>query len=457
MKFISDLSSDNIKGLVWSLALPSMLSQLVSVLYSIVDRMYIGNIPGYGETALAGVGVCGPIITLISSFAFLVGIGGSPLVSIKLGEGRVRDAKKIVANCFVFLLVLAVIVTILAFLFRRPILITFGASEALYPYAESYFSVYLLGTVFALVATGMNQFIITQGYSRNGMLSVVIGAVTNIILDPIFIFILDMGVTGAAVATVFSQIASCAYVLWFLFRGSALVPITFGGYDLKIIGRVTVIGMSSFLIILFDNVMLISLNMMLQKHGGAGYGDMLLTCNTIVQSFELLITMPLGGLTMGTQTILGYNFGARRPDKILRAQRMIFAIAVGFCALMFLAAQIIPHLFARIFTQDPEYIDMTARLIRIYTLGTIPLAIQYEIVDGFTGLGMVKIALPLSVFRKIVFFSCVFILPVFFPIENIFWCEAISDILPPIVSLTVYLLTIKRVIRREPPPAKPAA
>lgn len=457
MKFISDLSSDNIKGLVWSLALPSMLSQLVSVLYSIVDRMYIGNIPGYGETALAGVGVCGPIITLISSFAFLVGIGGSPLVSIKLGEGRVRDAKKIVANCFVFLLVLAVIVTILAFLFRRPILITFGASEALYPYAESYFSVYLLGTVFALVATGMNQFIITQGYSQNGMLSVVIGAVTNIILDPIFIFILDMGVTGAAVATVFSQIASCAYVLWFLFRGSALVPITFGGYDLKIIGRVTVIGMSSFLIILFDNVMLISLNMMLQKHGGAGYGDMLLTCNTIVQSFELLITMPLGGLTMGTQTILGYNFGARRPDKILRAQRMIFAIAVGFCALMFLAAQMIPHLFARIFTQDPEYIDMTARLIRIYTLGTIPLAIQYEIVDGFTGLGMVKIALPLSVFRKIVFFSCVFILPVFFPIENIFWCEAISDILPPIVSLTVYLLTIKRVIRREPPPAKPAA
>lgn len=185
MRLISDLSSDNIKGLVWSLAIPSMLSQLVSVLYSIVDRMYIGNIPGYGETALAGVGVCGPIVTLISSFAFLVGIGGSPLVSIRLGEGKVREAKKVVANCFVYLLALSVVVTVLAFVFRRPILITFGASEALYPYAESYFSIYLLGTVFALIATGMNQFIITQGFSKNGMLSVLIGAVTNIILDPI--------------------------------------------------------------------------------------------------------------------------------------------------------------------------------------------------------------------------------------------------------------------------------
>ena len=367
-----------------------------------------------------------------------------------------REAKKVVANCFVYLLALSVVVTVLAFVFRRPILITFGASEALYPYAESYFSIYLLGTVFALIATGMNQFIITQGFSKNGMLSVLIGAVTNIILDPIFIFVLDMGVAGAAIATVISQIASCAYVLWFLLRGSVLVPITFGGYDLKIIGRVTAIGMSSFLIILFDNVMLIALNMMLQRYGGAGYGDMLLTCNTIVQSFELLITMPLGGLTMGTQTILGYNLGARRPDKILKAQRVIFLTAVVFCGLMFLAAQLIPHLFARIFTQDPEYIDMTARLIRIYTLGTIPLALQYGIVDGFTGMGMVKIALPLSVFRKVVFFACIFILPVLFPIENIFWCEAISDIFPPLVSLTVYLLTIKRVIRRDPAPKRAA-
>ena len=251
------------------------------------------------------------------------------------------------------------------------------------------------------------------------------------------------------VATVISQVASCAFVLCVLFGKHIEVPITFGGYDLKVIGRVTSIGMSAFLIILFDNVMLISLNMMLQRYGGDN-SDMLLTCNTIVQSFELLITMPLGGLTMGTQTILGYNLGARRPEKILRAQRYIFVIAVSFCVLMTLAAQTIPHLFAGIFTKEPEYIAMTARLIRIYTLGTVLLGMQYEIVDGFTGMGVVKIALPLSVFRKVIFFACIFILPRFLPIEQIFFCEPISDILPPLVSILVYALTIKRVINRGP-------
>ena len=449
MKFTNDLGSDNIKGLVWTLAVPSMLSQLVSVLYSIVDRMYIGNIPSNGTQALAGVGVCGPIVTLISSFAFLVGIGGAPLVSINLGEKNIDAAKKVIANCFVYILALAVPVTVLAYIFRRPILLTFGATEAVYPYAETYFSLYLLGTVFALTATGMNQFIITQGHSRSGMFSVLIGAIINIVLDPIFIFALHMGVAGAAIATVISQVASCAFVLCVLFSKHIEVPITFGGYDLKVIGRVTSIGMSAFLIILFDNVMLISLNMMLQRYGGDN-SDMLLTCNTIVQSFELLITMPLGGLTMGTQTILGYNLGARRPEKILRAQRYIFVIAVSFCALMTLAAQTIPHLFAGIFTKEPEYIAMTARLIRIYTLGTVLLGMQYEIVDGFTGMGVVKIALPLSVFRKVVFFACIFILPRFLPIEQIFFCEPISDIFPPLGSILVYALTIKRVINRGP-------
>ena len=185
MKFTNDLGSDNIKGLVWTLAVPSMLSQLVSVLYSIVDRMYIGNIPSNGTQALAGVGVCGPIVTLISSFAFLVGIGGAPLVSINLGEKNIDAAKKVIANCFVYILALAVPVTVLAYIFRRPILLTFGATEAVYPYAETYFSLYLIGTVFALTATGMNQFIITQGHSRSGMFSVLIGAIINIVLDPI--------------------------------------------------------------------------------------------------------------------------------------------------------------------------------------------------------------------------------------------------------------------------------
>ena len=451
-----DLGNEPVRHLLLILAVPAITSQVVNALYNMVDRMYIGHIPEVGSAALTGVGVCFPIIMIISAFAYLMGMGGAPRASIYMGKKDNDTAEKILGNSLSALIITSIILTITVLVFKEPLLYLFGASENTISYAESYMTIYAVGTIFVQLTLGLNAFISAQGFSTISMMTVIIGAVSNIILDPIFIFVFDMGVAGAAIATVISQIASCAYVLWFLLSGNVIVPITFGGYDLKIIGRVTMIGMSSFLIILFDNVMLISLNMMLQSRGGEGYGDMLLTCNTIVQSFELLITMPLGGLTMGTQTILGYNLGARRPDKILKAQRIIFLMAAAFCAVMFLAAQFIPQVFARIFTQNPEYIDMTARLIRIYTLGTITLAIQYAIVDGFTGMGMVKIALPLSVFRKIVFFACIFILPVFFPIENIFWCEAISDIFPPLISLTVYLLTIKRVIRRGPAPKRAA-
>lgn len=451
MKLITDLGSDNIKGLVWSLAIPSMLSQLVSVLYSVVDRMYIGNIEGYGEVALAGVGVCGPIVTLISSFAFLVGIGGAPLISIRMGEGRMEEAKRVVANGFVMLTAIAFIVMLLAMAFKRSILMGFGASETTYVYADQYFTIYLYGTVFALLATGMNQFVITQGFAKHGMLSVMLGAVTNIVLDPIFIFTLDMGVKGAALATILSQMASCAYVLCFLFSKHAKIGITFGGYSAAIMGRIASIGLSAFLIIMLDNVMLIALNAMLQKHGGPARGDMLITCNTILQSFMLIITMPLGGLTTGTQTVLGYNLGAGRPDKIMRAQKVIFATGVVFCTIMFLISQFAPQYFVYIFTRKPEYVDMTVSLVRMYTLGVIPLAIQYEIIDGFTGMGVVRAALPLSLFRKLVYFACVFIIPLFFDAEKIFWCEPISDIFPPLVSLTVYLLIIKKVIHRHRP------
>ena len=204
----NDLGRDPIRQLVLRIAIPSMLAQFVSVLYSVVDRMYIGNIPEVGNLALAGAGVCGPIVTMIGSVAFLVGVGGSPLVSIRMGAGDNEGAKRILANCFVLLVGLAAALMALAYATRRPVLMLFGASEASLPYAETYYSVYLTGTVFALLSTGMNQFIICQGFAKKGMLSVMLGAVLNIVLDPVFIFVLDMGVAGAAVATVLSQLAS---------------------------------------------------------------------------------------------------------------------------------------------------------------------------------------------------------------------------------------------------------
>ncbi|RGY96122.1 MATE family efflux transporter [Clostridium sp. AM58-1XD] len=452
MKLENNLDTDDMRGLVWRLAFPSMLAQFVSVFYSIVDRMYIGNIPEIGELALAGVGVCGPIVTLLTAFSFLVGIGGAPLMSIKMGQKNIKGAQRILSNCFLMLAVISVVITILSLLMKRHLLMWFGASSRTYEYANAYITIYLLGTVFALMTAGMNQFIICQGFAKIGMKSVILGAVSNIVLDPIFIFALHMGVRGAALATVLSQMASCIYVLAFLFGDRPPVKITFGGYHWFIMRRVALLGFSYFLIIAFDNILIISLNTVIQRYGGPERGDMLLTCATIVQSFMLIVTMPLGGITTGTQTILGYNYGAKRPDRIIKAEKHILYLALGFTGIMFLAAQTVPQLFVRIFTGNEEYVRLTVWAIRIYTLGIIPLGAQYVIVDGFTGLGQAKIAIILSTFRKAVFFLCVFSIPPLFGVTNVFYTEPISDILAVICSAVTFRLVFKKVIgyqRRE--------
>lgn len=449
MKVENNLDTDQIRGLVWRLAFPSMLAQFVSVFYSIVDRMYIGNIAGAGETALAGVGICGPIVTLISSVAFLVGVGGSPLMSIRLGEKNERAARQILGNCFLLLSVLSVFITILSLLLKGRLLMWFGASETTFPYANAYITIYLLGTVFALLTTGMNQFIICQGFAKAGMKSVLIGAVLNILLDPVFIFLFRMGVKGAAVATVLSQMASCCYVLKFLFSDRPPVGITFGGYDWQLMKRVMLVGLSPFLIIAFDNILIISLNTVIQKYGGPEKGDMLLTCMTIVQSFMLMVTMPLGGITSGTQTILGYNYGAKRPDRIKKAELHIGAMGLVFTSIMFLLANTVPELFVRIFTQNEEYVDLTVWAIRIYTMGIIPLAAQYTVVDGFTGMGIAPVAISLSMLRKVIFLGGALLIPGWYGISNIFYIEPVSDFISAAVSVTVYFLVIDKIINRK--------
>lgn len=446
MKLENNLDTDDIRGLVWRLAIPSMLAQFVSVFYSIVDRMYIGNIPEIGEAALAGVGVCGPIVTLVSSFAFLVGVGGAPLMSIRLGEKSERAASQILANCFLMLSILSVILTAVSLILKDRLLWWFGAGEGTFLYARQYITIYLMGTVFALMTTGMNQFIICQGFAKVGMKSVILGAVTNIVLDPVFIFGLDMGVQGAAVATVISQMASCAYALAFLFGKRVPIKITFRGYDWRIMRRVAFIGMSPFIIIFMDNVLVISLNTMIQRMGGPGQGDMLLTCTTIVQSFMLMVTMPLGGITGGTQTVLGYNYGAKRPDRIWKAEKWIGGLSLLFTTIMFLIAQLIPELFVRLFTQNQEYVNLSVWAIRIYTMGVIPLAVQYTIVDGFTGMGISPVAMGLSTWRKLVFLSGVFLIPKYFGITNVFYTEPLSDFLGTLVSVVTFFLLFRRIV-----------
>lgn len=448
MKIENDLGRDDVKLLVLRIALPSMLAQFVSVLYSVVDRMYIGNIPEIGEIALAGVGVCGPIVTLITAFGSLVGVGGAPLMSIRLGEKDEGGAKQILANCFFLLSLIAVAITAAALIMKDSLLMWFGASRAIFPYADEYITVYLFGTIFALLSIGMNQFIICQGFARVAMKSVVLGAVINIALDPVFIFALDMGVRGGALATVLSQMASAAFVLLFLFGKKVPIRITFGGYHWRIMRKVILLGLSPFLIIAFDNVLIIAMNAALQRFGGEK-GDMLLTCNTILQSFMLMVTMPLSGITGGTQAILGYNFGARRSDRVLAAQQYIVLLGIFFTTIMFIIAQTMPQYFVRIFTREEEYVELTVWAIRIFTLGVIPLAVQYAIVDGYTGMGIASIAISLSSFRKIIYLLGVFLIPAFFSVETIFYTEPLSDFLATAVSTTVYLLTMKKILRRR--------
>ena len=427
MKLENNLGEDPIGKLVMRLAIPSMFAQFVSVLYSIVDRMFIGNIKEIGEVALAGVGVCGPIVTLLSSFAALIGIGGAPLMSMKMGAKDEKGAEKILANCFLMLLVISGVLMAVAFLLKEQMLWWFGAGERTFSYANEYITIYLMGTVFAILTVGMNQFIICQGFAKVGMISVLIGAVCNIILDPICIFVFHMGVKGGAFATILSQMASCIFVLQFLFSKKVPIRITFGGYHKNIMKRVLTLGFTPFIIIAFDNILIISLNAILQKYGGVK-GDMLLTCGTIVQSFMLLVTMPLGGITGGTQAILAYNYGAGNTERIKKAEKYIAAYALVFTGILFLAAQIIPEYFVKIFTQNETYISLTVWAIRVYTLGIIPLALQYTIVDGFTGMGIANLAISLSFFRKGLYFLGIFLIPVFFPIENVFFTEPITDI-----------------------------
>lgn len=449
MRQENNLGEDSVGRLVLRIALPSMLAQFVSMLYSMVDRMYIGNIPDAGSLALAGVGVCGPIITMVGSIAALVGIGGSPLMSMCMGEQDMKRAKDIMANCFLMLILLSVAATAILYPIRKPMLLLFGASELTMPFADEYFSICILGTLVASISVGMNQFVICQGYSKKAMSAVVIGAVINIVLDPIFIFVFKMGVTGAAIATVISQFISSCIVLSFLFSRNSPIKITFGGYRLGIMRQVATIGFTPFIIIAVDNMMVIAMNTVLQRYGGVEQGSMLVTCATIAQSFMLVVTMPLGGISGGTKTILSYNYGARQIERVNEAQRKIFLLCLAYTGLMTVFAWLGGGWFVRLFTNDPVVKSNALWAIHVCTMFLLPLGLQYEIVDGFTAIGKVRFALPLSFWRKLVYFAALFILPAIYGVKAVFYAEAIADIIGPAVSIIVYLAAMKRVLRKR--------
>ncbi len=432
----NDLENEKIEKLVFNIAIPSMIGQFVNVLYSIIDRIYIGHLANVGKLALAGVGVCGPVVTMISAFASLIGVGGAPLCAIKMGEKDNDSAKKIVSNAFILLIFFSFLVMTICYPLADNMLLAFGASDNTLAFASKYFKIYLIGTPFALLSIGMNNFISCQGYSKLSMFSVLIGAVTNIILDPILMFVFHMGIAGAALASIIGQFISCVFVLYILLSNKLEVSLSICGIDINICLNIMKIGLTQFLIIAFDNVMIIAMNYILKKYGGDN-GDLLISVNTILQSFMLIVTMPLGGISGGTQCILSYNFGAYKMDRVKKAYRYICKVCIGYCTIMFILIWLFGKGFILLFNNDEIVVLNCLKAMHLYTIFLIPLGLQYELVDGMTGLGQVRISFPLSFFRKSVYFIALFIIPLKFDPIYVFLAESISDLLGPLVSYFV--------------------
>lgn len=449
MKKTNDFGKDSIPLLVLKTSVPFMLAQLVNVLYSIVDRIYVGNIPVIGADSLAGAGICAPIITLLSSFATLVGIGGSVFFSVRLGAGDEKSARRILANSFSLLLILSAILTVVFLLTKSHLLNWFGASEVTFPYADAYLTIYTLGTFFALLSLGMNYFITAQGFPGLGMMTTLIGAGVNIVLDPVFIFVFKMNIAGAAVATVIAQMCSCIFVLCTLKRKKMRIPLAIARPERVIVRRIFAIGFSPFVILATDSIIIIAMNAVLQYYGGKEYGDTLITAATIVQSYMLLITSPMLGITGGSQPLISYNYGANQAARIRKTVFCVLMLCICFTTVMFLVSRLIPEFFVQIFTSDPEYRELAVWGIRVFTMMIIPLSFQYVFVDSLTALGMTGKSLALSLFRKSLYFLSTCVLPAVLTANACFYAEPVADGVASVVSTVVFFFVWKKYLRGD--------
>ena len=432
-----------VKKLVWKLGVPAMLAQLFNILYSIVDRIYIGHMASGAEIALASIGICSPAFTAITGFASLVGVGGAALMSISMGEKDHEAAQRSMNNSVLLLLICSAMVMAALLLFKKPFLYLLGCSDTMYSTANIYFTIYSLGTGAVLCGTGLNRFIMGQGYARQGMLSVVIGALLNIALDPVFIYVLHMGVAGAALATVISQFGVLIYVLAVLNRRSMPVRIEFGQYSGAVCLKILSIGSMPFLIIVLDNILIILLNAMLRKYGGS-LGDQYISYAAVVQSVMVVAICPAEGLTSGCSTLFSYYYGSGSYAKVIDSFRYVLLYTGLYLGILTLAIAAVPEVFVRLFLSSLGAIAQCAVFTRRYCIGFAFVAIRFAFVDGFTAMGMVKEAIPISFFRKSLYVIAVLTLPCLFPLEYIFYACPLSDCIGAIFTLIMYLLVLKK-------------
>ena len=446
----NDLGRDKIPRLLMRLALPAVAAQLVNALYNIVDRMYIGHIPGEGDLALTGVGVTFAVIMLVSALASLVCVGGGARAAIHMGEGKNDKAEEILGNCTLLLVLLSVAVMLGLWFIREPMLLLFGASENTVGYGSDYLGIYLLGTIFVMISIGLNYFISTQGFSTVSMATTLIGAVVNIVLDPVFIFGFDMGVKGAALATVIAQAVSAAWVLKFLLGSKTRLRIRVKYLHLRwnILAPVLAIGISPFVMQATESILNVVFNSSLKAYGG----DLAVGAMTIASSVMQLLGCLMIGFAQGASPIIGYNYGAGQSDRVRQAARLLTVVTVSISSAVWLLVELFPSLFVRIFNDDPTLVEYATWALRIYSAGLFAMGLQHSRQQSFVALGQAKISLFLALLRKgVLLIPLIYILPCFF--ENqvfaVFLAEPIADIVAATTTTVLFSVRLPKILHKR--------
>ena len=444
----NDLSNKPVGRLLFQLALPAIAAQIINVLYNVVDRMYIGHIQDIGAMALTGVGVTMPVIMAVSAFAYLISMGGSPRASIMMGKQDYDKAEEILGNCAMTLIIISITLTIILLLFSRPLLMIFGASENTIIYALRYLRIYSIGTIFVQLALGLNTFITAQGKAKTSMFTVLIGAITNIILDPVFIFVFHMDVRGAALATIISQAISCIWILSFMTSKRTILKLKFKNLRISpsVILPCLALGFSPFIMQFTESVLFVSFNTSLLKYGG----DLAVGAMTILSSIMQFSFLPIMGLTQGAQPIISYNYGANNLDRVKNTFKILLISCVSFSTLMWVISEFFPYLFVRIFTSDEELINYSIWALRIYMASSLIFGAQTACQQTFVALGNAKISAFLAILRKVILLiPLIFILPIFLEdkVFAVLLAEPIADFLAVCTTVTMFTISFKKLIK----------
>ena len=443
------LGTEPVGKLLFKLAVPTVIAQIINMLYNIVDRIYIGHMPGNGSLALTGVGVCMPIILIVSAFAALVSSGGAPRASISMGQGKYDKAESILGECFFLQVIISVILTIVLLVFGRSFLLAFGASENTIEYATSYMRIYALGTIFVQLTLGMNAFITAQGFAKTGMLTVLIGAVCNIVLDPIMIFVLNLGVSGAALATIISQGISTIWVLSFLKSNKSNIRLKkeYMTLEKDVIVSCVTLGLATFIMQASESIISVCFNSSLQRYGG----DIAVGAMTILSSVMQLAMLPMQGIGQGAQPIASYNFGAKNKARVKETFKWLLVSSLVYSTLLWLFIMTCPKLFASIFSPDAVLIDYTANALRIYCASLFLFGIQIACQMIFVSIGNAVDSIIVAVLRKFVLLiPLIYIVPHFVSdaTTGVFLAEPIADALAVAFTAILFFFEFRKALKK---------